>query len=146
MVGLHLPFRQNAEESFHLRLVAAYTFEFRFLIRITGIAREATGDDPQLGSKRNELVTIAAQKLADARMITFDRVSGTFMITDLGRIAAKYYIRYASIEIFNKEFRPKMSEADVLGMLSMSTEVGCVVLHFVAADAGPCPVRPDTSS
>ncbi|KAF8076263.1 Sec63 Brl domain-containing protein [Lyophyllum atratum] len=89
---------------------------------IYGIAREATGDDPQLGSKRNELVTIAAQKLADARMTTFDRGLGTFMITDLGRIAAKYYIRYASIEIFNKEFRPKMSEADVLGMLSMSTE------------------------
>ncbi|KAF5387927.1 hypothetical protein D9615_000311 [Tricholomella constricta] len=89
---------------------------------IYGIAREATGDDPQLGSKRHELVTIAAQKLADAHMITFDQVTGALKSTDLGRIAAKYYIRYASIEIFNKEFRPRMSEADVLGMLSMSTE------------------------
>lgn len=88
-----------------------------------GISREATGDDPQLGNKRNELVTIAAQKLADTRMIIFDRQSGAFTITDLGRIAAKYYIRYTSIEIFNKEFRPKMTEADVLAMLSMSTEV-----------------------
>lgn len=56
-------------------------------------------------------------------MIIFDRQSGAFTITDLGRIAAKYYIRYTSIEIFNKEFRPKMTEADVLAMLSMSTEV-----------------------
>jgi antiviral helicase SLH1 len=56
-------------------------------------------------------------------MIIYDRNSGTFTITELGRIAAKYYIRYTSIEIFNKEFRPKMTEADVLAMLSMSTEV-----------------------
>lgn len=56
-------------------------------------------------------------------MIIFDRPNGAFTITDLGRIAAKYYIKSTSIEIFNKEFRPKMSEADVLAMLSMSTEV-----------------------
>jgi antiviral helicase SLH1 len=56
-------------------------------------------------------------------MIAFDQANGVFIITDLGRIAAKYYIRHSSIEIYNKEFRPKMTEADVLAMLSMSTEV-----------------------
>ena len=80
-------------------------------------------DDPSLSNKRGELVTAAAQKLANARMIAFDRTTGGFTITDLGRIAAKYYIRHASIEIFNKEFKTKMSEADVLVMLSKSTEV-----------------------
>lgn len=85
--------------------------------------REATTDDPHLGAKRQELVTLAAQQLADARMILFDRQTDTFTITDLGRIAAKYYIQHKSIEIFNKKFRPRMSEADVLVMLSMSTEV-----------------------
>ncbi|KAJ7368153.1 Sec63 Brl domain-containing protein [Mycena albidolilacea] len=89
---------------------------------IYGISRDATGDDPQLGNKRNDLITAAASKLADAGMIIFDLLSGDLTITDLGRIAAKYYIRSASIEIFNKEFRQKMSEADVLAMLSMSTE------------------------
>ncbi|KAJ7742479.1 Sec63-domain-containing protein [Mycena maculata] len=89
---------------------------------IYGISRNATGDDPQLGSKRNELITTAAQKLSDAGMIIFDRVRGDLTVTDLGRIAAKYYIRYTSIEIFNKEFRQRMSEADVLAMLSRSTE------------------------
>lgn len=89
---------------------------------VYGIARDATGDDPQLGSKRHELVTLSAQRLAEARMIVFDRTTGMFTITDLGRIAARYYIRHTSIEIFNKEFRPKMSEADVLRMLCMSTE------------------------
>ncbi|KII95222.1 hypothetical protein PLICRDRAFT_661155 [Plicaturopsis crispa FD-325 SS-3] len=87
-----------------------------------GILREAGVDDPQLGNKRHELVTTAARRLADARMILFDQQTGAFTITDLGRIAAKYYIRHTSIEIFNKEFRPRMTEADVLAMLCMSTE------------------------
>ncbi|KZP12110.1 Sec63-domain-containing protein [Athelia psychrophila] len=87
-----------------------------------GIPRDAHLEDPQLGNKRNELVTMAARKLADARMIVHDQSSGALTITDLGRIAAKYYIRYLSIEIFNEEFKPKMTEGDVLRMLSMSTE------------------------
>lgn len=92
-------------------------------IRYTGIERDAVLDDPQLGSKRNELVTEAAKRLADARMIEFNRQTGAFSITDLGRIAARYYIQYHSIETFNEMFRPKMSEADVLAMLSKSDEV-----------------------
>ena len=50
-------------------------------------------------------------------------MKGTLAITDLGRIAAKYYIRAATIEKFNQQFRPKMGEADVFAMLSSSTEV-----------------------
>jgi antiviral helicase SLH1 len=56
-------------------------------------------------------------------MINYTQTTGTFSTTDLGRIAARYYIRYASIEVFNKVFKRKMTEADVLAMLSMSTEV-----------------------
>ncbi|KAI5826558.1 Sec63-domain-containing protein [Schizophyllum commune Tattone D] len=89
---------------------------------VYGIPGDVLADDPSLSNKRGELVTAAAQKLANARMIAFDRTTGGFTITDLGRIAAKYYIRHASIEIFNKEFKTKMSEADVLVMLSKSTE------------------------
>lgn len=99
------------------------------LSTITGILREAGVDDPQLGNKRHELVTTAARRLADARMILFDQQTGAFTITDLGRIAAKYYIRHTSIEIFNKEFRPRMTEADVLAMLCMSTEVSAMSLE-----------------
>lgn len=62
-------------------------------------------------------------------MILFDEPKGAFTITDLGRIAAKYYVRHESMEIFNNEFRPRMSEADVLRMLSMSTEVCRPVLQ-----------------
>ncbi|EJU06494.1 Sec63-domain-containing protein [Dacryopinax primogenitus] len=102
-----------------------YTYLFVRMRRnpmVYGMSHEEPAEDPQLGNRRNLLVTSAARKLADARMIQFHEATGVFTITDLGRIAAKYYIRYNSIEIFNKEFRPVMSEADVLAMLSMSTE------------------------
>ena len=70
-----------------------------------------------------ELVSSAAQKLVAARMIAHDISSGRFQVTDLGRIAARYYIRYTSIEVFNQLFRHQMSEADVLNMMCKSTEV-----------------------
>lgn len=109
-----------------------------------GISRDEVVDDPQLGNKRNELITLAARHLAGAGMIIFDRQSGAFAITDLGRIAAKYYIRHGSIEIFNKEFKPRMSEADVLAMLCMSTEV-CMLLESLSQCLNRTPVRSNTS-
>jgi antiviral helicase SLH1 len=58
-------------------------------------------DDPQLGNKRNQLITQSARQLAAAKMIRFDEVASTFVISDLGRIAAKYYLKYQTMEIFS---------------------------------------------
>ncbi|KAH9943329.1 Sec63-domain-containing protein [Epithele typhae] len=87
-----------------------------------GIGWDEIQNDPQLQAKRRQLITAAARQLAEVRMIAFDQAAASMFITDLGRIAAKYYIRYKSIEIFINRFKPKMSEADVLAMLSESTE------------------------
>ncbi|KAK0468427.1 Sec63 Brl domain-containing protein [Desarmillaria tabescens] len=118
-----------------------------------GILRESASDDPNLGNKRNELVTLAAKQLAEARMMIYDQETGAFTITDLGRIAAKYYIRHESIEIFNKQFRPKMSEADVLAMLSMSTEFNQIQVRdaeekelLFLEDIVPCEVKGRTEN
>lgn len=81
-------------------------------------------NDPMLGVKRGQLVMNAVNRLVTARMVNWNGSTGALQTTDLGRIAAKYYIRLASIEVFNEKFRPRMSEADVLTMLSYSTEVG----------------------
>jgi len=58
-------------------------------------------DDPQLGNKRNQLITQSARQLAAAKMIRFDEVASTFVISDLGRIAAMYYLKYQTLEIFS---------------------------------------------
>ena len=56
-------------------------------------------------------------------MIDHAKESGSFTITDLGRIAAKYYISHKSIMIFNRELGAHMTEERVLAMVSLSTEV-----------------------
>jgi antiviral helicase SLH1 len=87
------------------------------------MSRDQVVDDRSLVVKRTQLVTEAARRLTEAQMINYDPSTGAFTITDLGRLAAKYYIRHSSILIFNKVFQPKMTEADALAMLSQSTEV-----------------------
>ncbi|GJJ07269.1 hypothetical protein Clacol_001469 [Clathrus columnatus] len=96
---------------------------------VYGMSHEEPVDDPSLSSKRNQLVKAAAQKLTTAGMINYNPQTESLQCTDLGRIAAKYYIRTASIEVFNQELRAKMSEADVLAVLSMSTEFEQVQLR-----------------
>ena len=116
------------------------------------MAWEEVSQDPSLGGKRTALITEAAGKLAATRMIAFDSALGNFVITDLGRIAAKYYIRHKSIEIFNQTLKEKMSEADVIAMLCMSTEVRIInfitVFVFVVGCAYNIDhlVRPNSSS
>ena len=79
--------------------------------------------DRTLQHERQELVRTAARSLVEAKMINFDEDSNSLTINDLGRLAAKYYIHHKSIEIFNRELRTRMTEADVLSMVSLSTEV-----------------------
>ena len=125
MAWLHILVCKNAHEPLFLRLASSFfliAFGSDHVLLNSGIARDSFADDPQLGGKRNELINLAAGKLAETKMITFENHHGRFKTTDLGRIAAKYYIRYSSMEIFANEFRPKMSEADVLAMLCKSTE------------------------
>lgn len=56
-------------------------------------------------------------------MVNYDQESGALVSTDLGRIAAKYYIRAKSIVIFIERMRSKMSEADAFDLVCRSTEV-----------------------
>ncbi|KAF8558857.1 Sec63-domain-containing protein [Imleria badia] len=87
-----------------------------------GISREMLIADPALHRRRAELIELSARKLANLSMIDFNVDGNTFTIKDVGRIAAKYYIRHRSIEVFWTLFRPQMTEADILAMLSKSTE------------------------
>lgn len=89
---------------------------------VYGMDHTEPSEDPELGRRRLELVTIAARKLAKNQMIIFDENTGYLSSKDLGRIASNFYIRHTSIEIFNELMRPRMTEADVLAMISMSSE------------------------
>ncbi|KAI8815177.1 Sec63 Brl domain-containing protein [Cladochytrium replicatum] len=79
-------------------------------------------DDPLLGKKRRDLLVTAAKILHRAQMIVFDETTGYLTAKDLGRTASNFYVRSLSIETFNELMRPRMTEADVFAMVSMSSE------------------------
>ncbi|KAJ3300578.1 activating signal cointegrator 1 complex subunit [Borealophlyctis nickersoniae] len=79
-------------------------------------------EDPLLVKRRRDLIVSAARGLHKAQMIVFDERTGYLTPKDLGRTASSFYIRNASVEVFNEMMRPRMTEADVLSMVSMSTE------------------------
>ncbi|WWD19805.1 hypothetical protein CI109_104269 [Kwoniella shandongensis] len=109
-----------------------YTYLFVRMRRepfIYGMAHDVIKDDPQLGTKRNDLIIQAARCLQAAKMIRYDEISNSFVISDLGRIAAKYYLRYQTIEVFNTRFNPRMSNADLFQMLCEATEFDQIQLR-----------------
>ncbi|ORY31658.1 Sec63 Brl domain-domain-containing protein [Naematelia encephala] len=89
---------------------------------IYGMSHDEPVDDPQIGKKRLELVMNATRQLQSAKMVRFDEGTQAFAISDLGRIAAKYYLKYQTLEIFNEKFHAKMKNADLFVMLSHATE------------------------
>ncbi|BGP18968.1 hypothetical protein JCM10213_002613 [Rhodosporidiobolus nylandii] len=121
---------------------------------VYGMTAAEVEQDPLLGSKRHALINNAAKRLVECQMIKFDADLGTLTSTDLGRIAARYYIRDKSIEIFNKLFRPRMSEADILALIASSVEFEQIQvreneveeLKKLIETACPCQVKGGTES
>jgi antiviral helicase SLH1 len=63
-----------------------------------------------------------AVTLSRYEMVSFDQDTASLSSTELGTIAAKFFLRAQTIEIFNELFKPKMTEADVLATLCKSKE------------------------
>lgn len=134
-----------------------YTYLFVRMKRnpfVYGMPHDIIADDPQLGTKRDALVQSAGKRLADAKMVQFDELTNKFTITDLGRIAAKYYLKHETVEVFNKQFKSRMTEADCLDLLSQSTEFLQIQvreneveeLKKLMKDVIPCQVRGGTDT
>ncbi|KAJ3008876.1 activating signal cointegrator 1 complex subunit [Thoreauomyces humboldtii] len=103
----------------------SYTYLYARMIKNPfqyGLNWAEVQQDPSLAKRRRDLIVGAAKVLAKAQMILHDERNGYLTPKDLGRTASSFYIQTASVEIFNTMMRPRMTEADVLSMLSMSTE------------------------
>ncbi|ODV88104.1 hypothetical protein CANARDRAFT_26259 [[Candida] arabinofermentans NRRL YB-2248] len=87
-----------------------------------GIDWRELAEDPLLVQRRRDMIITAARRLHSLQMIVFDERSTAFIPKDLGRIASDFYLLNESIEIFNKMINPMASEADVLSVISMSSE------------------------
>lgn len=90
--------------------------------QVYGLLYKDAQQDPNLEMFRRELLTTAARALDKARMVRFDDATGFMHITDLGRIASQFYIKYDTVEIFNEFLKSVMNEGDILAVISQSTE------------------------
>lgn len=87
-----------------------------------GIEWSELQEDPLLHNRRHSMIISAARRLHELQMIIFDENSGALNSKGLGRIASDFYLLNNSVEIFNQMINPKATEADVLSMISMSSE------------------------
>lgn len=87
-----------------------------------GLLYKDAQNDPMLERFREGLIVKAAEALDKAHMVRYDHTTGYLHSTDLGRIASQYYIKYDTVEVFNEFLRQVMNEADILAIISQSSE------------------------
>lgn len=62
-------------------------------------------------------------------MIKYDRKSGYFQVTDLGRIASYYYISHGTISTYNEHLKPTMGDIELCRLFSLSEEFKYVTVR-----------------
>ena len=84
----------------------------------------ATPDDgdESLLQYRLDLAHSAALVLDKHNLVKYDRKSGGLAITALGRVAAHYYVSYASMATYNEHLKPTLSDIELFRLFSFSGE------------------------
>lgn len=103
----------------------SYTYLFvrmRINPQVYGLNYSDVEDDPSLDAKRRQLIHASAMTLDKARMIRYNERTGDLNVTDLGRTASHFYIKYDTIEVFNELLKPIMNESEVLNMMANASE------------------------
>lgn len=102
-----------------------YTYLFRRMLGnpvLYSIPADYQDEDPQLRQKRADIVHTAAVKLEKSALVKYDRKTGTLQSTELGRIAAHYYITHTSMATYNKHLRPGVGQIELFRIFALSDE------------------------
>lgn len=113
---------QNAKDAVEwLRYTYLY---IRMLSQPTlyGVASDTRKSDPRLEERCADLIHTAAIQLDKNNLIRYDRKSGTFQSTELGRIASHYYCTNESMQTYNLLLKPNLSEIELFRVFSLSSE------------------------
>ncbi|XP_033132908.1 DExH-box ATP-dependent RNA helicase DExH12-like [Brassica rapa] len=113
---------QNAKEACHW---LGYTYLYIRMVRnptLYGLAPDALVKDVVLEERRADLIHSAATLLDKNNLVKYDRKSGYFQVTDLGRIASYYYISHVTIATYNEHLTPTMGDIDLYRLFSLSEE------------------------
>lgn len=113
---------QNAREAVNW---LGYTYLYICMLRspnLYGISWEEADEDKFLEQRRADLVHTAATVLDRANLIKYDRKTGAFQVTDLGRVASHFYVSHATISTYNEHLKPTMSDIELFRLFSLSEE------------------------
>uniref|UniRef100_A0A8C9WR33 U5 small nuclear ribonucleoprotein 200 kDa helicase n=1 Tax=Scleropages formosus TaxID=113540 RepID=A0A8C9WR33_SCLFO len=129
---------QNAKDAVNW---LGYTYLYVRMLRnptLYGVSHDERSSDHLLERRRLDLVHTAASMLDKNGLIKYDKRTGSFQVTDLGRIASHFYITHDSIHTYNQLLKPTLSEIELFRVFSLSSEfrnitvreVGPMVLVF----------------
>uniref|UniRef100_A0A3Q2ZMJ6 U5 small nuclear ribonucleoprotein 200 kDa helicase n=1 Tax=Kryptolebias marmoratus TaxID=37003 RepID=A0A3Q2ZMJ6_KRYMA len=113
---------QNAKDAVNW---LGYTYLYVRLLRnptLYGVSHDDRSTDPLLERRRMDLVHTAASVLDKNSLIKYDKRTGSFQVTDLGRIASHFYITHDSIQTYNQLLKPTLSEIELFRVFSLSSE------------------------
>jgi pre-mRNA-splicing helicase BRR2 len=87
-----------------------------------GVTAKEAEDDEQLLQRRMDLAHSAALTLDKHHMCKYDRKTGAFQVTALGRVASAYYVGHESMATYNEYLKPTMSDIELFRLFSLSGE------------------------
>jgi pre-mRNA-splicing helicase BRR2 len=102
-----------------------YTYLYVRMLRnpsMYGITPEMAARDPSLLQRRTDLAHAAAVMLDKHGLIKYDRRTGGFVATTLGRVASFYYVSHETVSTFNGNLKPVMNDIEIFRMFSLSGE------------------------
>ncbi|KAI3693620.1 hypothetical protein L1987_76568 [Smallanthus sonchifolius] len=120
---------QNAREALNW---LTYTYLYIRMVRnptLYGLSSDALKSDQLLEARRADLVHSAATILDKNNLVKYDRKSGYFQATDLGRIASYYYITHGTIATYHEHLKPTMSDIELCRLFSLSEEFKYVTVR-----------------
>ncbi|KAJ6386841.1 hypothetical protein OIU78_016717 [Salix suchowensis] len=121
---------QNAREACHW---LGYTYLYVRMLRnptLYGLAPDVLTRDITLEERRVDLIHSAATILDKNNLVKYDKKSGYFQATDLGRIASYYYITHGTISTYNEHLKPTMGDIELCHLFSLSEEFKYVTLKL----------------
>lgn len=102
-----------------------YTYLYIRMLRSPetyGISADDLEGDRLLVKRRANLIHSAASLLDKFGLIKYDKKTGIMQSTALGKISSHYYIKYPSMEIYNKHLKPNMGIIELFKVFSLSNE------------------------
>jgi len=95
-----------------------------------GVGLDYQEDDAGLIQKRADIAHSAAVLLEKCHLLKYERSTGRFQSTELGRIASHYYVTYNSMATYNQHLRSTMSTLELFRVFALSNEFKLLPVRF----------------